>query len=164
MNVLIGTVIIWMAAIWLIAHLKQTQPDKLPEVFSRARMLFIFMLPRVLIGLVGAGFLAALLPAELVEQAFGQSAGVSGVLLGTAFGVITPGGPFTAFAVSAAALKAGAGLGALLAYITSWSVFCLLRTIVYESSFMGARFAAQRVLISLPFVVVLGLLGLYLES
>lgn len=164
MNVLIGTVLIWVIALWLLAKLKREQPDRLPILFMRAKTLFLFILPRVLIGLVGAGFLAALLPTTIVQQAFGPSAGLSGVLLATAVGAITPGGPFTAFAIGAAAFKAGAGLGAILAYVSGWSFVSLIRTISYETSFMGAGFALRRVLISLPFAVLLGIAGLLLEA
>lgn len=164
MNILIGTVLIWIIALWLLAKLKREQPDRLPVLFTRAKALFLFILPRIFIGLVGAGFLAALLPADSVQQAFGRSAGLSGVLLATAFGAITPGGPFTAFAIAAAAYKAGAGLGAILAYVTGWSFVCLIRTISYETSFLGAGFAMRRVLISLPFAVLLGIAGLLLEA
>lgn len=157
MNILIGTVLIWIAAFFAVRHLRRTAPAAMPRLWQQSLQTFLFMLPRVLAGLLGAGFLAALLPAALVDRWFGADAGVTGILLATLFGAVTPGGPFVAFAIGASAIKAGAGAGALVAYVSSWSVVCLLRTISYEVPLMGASFTRIRLLVSLPVPVLLGL-------
>lgn len=125
--------------------------------------MFLFMVPRILAGLIGAGFLAALLPQQMVARAFGAEAGLTGILLGTLFGALSPGGPFVALAIGAAALKAGSGTGALIAYITSWSLFALTRTLSYEVPIMGARFTRLRLLLALPAPILLGLLAHLIE-
>lgn len=157
MNILIGTVFIWGAAIWAVRHLAKTAPSAMPEMVRRARQTFLFMLPRLLVGLVGAGFLAALLPGEFVRNWLSAQSGLQGILLATVFGALTPGGPFVAFAIGASALKAGAGAGALVAYVSAWSVVSLVRTLSYEVPLMGRVFTRTRLLMSLPIPVVLGL-------
>lgn len=156
MNILIGTILIWGAAVFAVRHLQRTAPAEMPQLWRKARRTFVFMLPRVLAGLLGAGFLAALLPAQLVDRWFGAEAGLTGILLATLFGAVTPGGPFVAFAIGASAIKAGAGAGALVAYVSAWSVVCLLRTISYEVPLMGIAFTRTRLLATLPAPVALG--------
>ena len=109
-------------------------------------------------GLIGAGFMAELLPVDQVERIFGEGSGVWGVMLATLFGTLTPGGPFVAFAIGASALKAGAALAPLMAYITAWCVFNLNRTLAYELAFMGRRFTMIRHIISLPVPFLTGVL------
>lgn len=159
MNILIGTILIWAGALWGLHRVRTTAPEQMGTVLAKSRAMFLFMVPRIFAGLVGAGFLAALLPQDMVASAFGADAGLTGVLLGTVFGALSPGGPFVALAIGAAALKAGAGSGALIAYVTSWSLFALTRTLSYELPMMGAGFTRLRFLLSLPVPIVLGLLA-----
>ncbi|MGB0659513.1 MAG: hypothetical protein ACPGNV_04965 [Mangrovicoccus sp.] len=161
MNILIGTVVIWGAALWLLRrHLAKTPQDWL-AIRDRSMDLFLYLLPRIAVGLIGAGFLAEMLPEELVAAHFGTDAGLWGMILATFFGAITPGGPFVAFAIGAAALKAGASIGMLTAYITAWCVICMNRSLAYELPLMGAGFLWPRIALGLPLPFVLGeLVGL----
>ena len=156
MNILIGTVLLAFGATMMLRHLARHQNAALPDVFSRTRQTVLFMVPRIFAGLIGAGFLAALLPVDQVERFFGDSAGLTGVLFATLLGALTPGGPFVAFAIGASALKAGAALAPLMAYVTAWCVFNLNRMLAYEMSFMGRRFTVIRHVISIPVPLVLG--------
>ena len=103
-------------------------------------------------------FMAAVLPVETVETLFGESAGWRGIGLAMVLGGVTPGGPVVAFAIGAAALKAGASDPAVLAYVTAWSIFCLNRLLSYELPLMGARFAKRRILLALPLPLILAAL------
>ncbi|WP_081805503.1 hypothetical protein [Actibacterium mucosum] len=158
MNILIGTILLAIGAATMLRHLSRTQPDALPDIFTRTKQTTTFMVPRIFAGLIGAGFLAALLPVDQVERFFGESAGVTGVLFATLLGALTPGGPFVAFAIGASALKAGAALAPLMAYVTAWCIFNFNRALAYEMSFMGRRFTAIRHIVSLPVPIILGCL------
>ncbi|ARE41643.1 hypothetical protein RGUI_3502 [Rhodovulum sp. P5] len=156
MNILIGTVLLWILALVLLRKLWRESPEHLAPLFARTRKTMTFMMPRVVAGLVGAGFMAELLPVDHIDQYFGDAAGFGGVVLATALGAATPGGPFVAFAIGAAALKAGAAWAPLIAYVTSWSVMNLNRTIAYELPLMGRRFVLLRSAVSLPMPLILG--------
>lgn len=160
MNVLIGTVMIWAAALWTLRHLQRIAPEQLPQVRREARHLFLIMLPRTIIGLTGAGFMAELLPQDQVRALFGPDSGLAGVMLASVVGALVPGGPVVAFAVGAAAVKAGAGLGALMAFITGWSIFSMTRTLTHEAAIMGWSFLGRRLLVSWPAPLVIGVVGL----
>jgi uncharacterized membrane protein YraQ (UPF0718 family) len=111
---------------------------------------FWHLLPRLAVGVIGAGFIAKALPQETVVQWLGPSSGMGGVTLAVLAGAATPGGPVVGFAVGAAALKAGAGLPQAMAFVTAWSLYTINRVVVWEIPTMPPRFAMMRMIVSLP--------------
>jgi hypothetical protein len=91
------------------------------------------------------------MPQEFVTQWLGPSSGVSGVSMAALAGALTPGGPVVGFALGAAALKAGAGLPQVMAFVTGWSLYTINRVLVWEVPTMPMRFIVLRVIVSLPF-------------
>jgi uncharacterized membrane protein YraQ (UPF0718 family) len=162
MSIFLGTALLWAASLWLIYRLWRTDKTLLHTAYRRSLATGAFIAPRISVGLIGAGFLAELLPQDKIAMLFGESAGFSGVVLASLVGPLTPGGPFVAFASGAAALKAGAGEAALISYVTSWSVICLNRDMVYELPMLGARFMRLRWLLSLPAPFILGGIAMHL--
>jgi len=158
MNIVIGTILLWGLAFLMLQRLRRTAPEHIAPVYARAKATMLFMIPRIFVGLVGAGFLAELLPVDQIERYFGEGSGLGGVALASILGAATPGGPFVAFAIGASALKAGAGWAPLMAYITAWSVMNLNRSVAYELPLMGRRFLLVRTAVSLPLPLVLGAL------
>jgi hypothetical protein len=71
-------------------------------------------------------------------------------------GMIAPGGPMVSVPFMVAAAHAGAGLPALVAYMTSWSLFGLQRIIAWEAPLMGRKFVITRVASTLAFPVLAG--------
>ncbi|MCA1998312.1 MAG: hypothetical protein LDL25_00845 [Hyphomicrobiales bacterium] len=112
---------------------------------------FLHLLPRLMIGILGSGFLAHLMPKETVLAWFGPDSGFTGTLLASLAGVLTPGGPVVGYALGAAALKAGADFAQVIAYVTAWSLLTLNRIITWEMPSMPGRLVALRCLVSLPF-------------
>jgi hypothetical protein len=76
---------------------------------------------------------------------------LGGVTLAAFAGALTPGGPVVGFAMGAAALKAGAGLPQVAAFVTGWSLYTMNRVAVWELPTMPPRFVLTRVLVSAPF-------------
>lgn len=109
------------------------------------------LLPRLLIGIVGAGYLARMVPADFVNQWLGSNSGITGVAVATLAGALTPGGPVVGYSLGAAALKAGAGVPQVMAYVTGWSLYTFNRMLVWELPTMPAWFVRVRILVSLPF-------------
>ena len=66
------------------------------EILTHDLSLFGGILPRVLAGCLLGAFIAEILPHEKVSRSLGPESGLKGLLIGTAFGAILPGGPFTA--------------------------------------------------------------------
>ena len=113
-------------------------------------MEFLQLLPRIGIGVIGSGYIAEVLPKALIAPWLGPESGVTGVLLATIGGALTPGGPVVGFAIGAAALKGGAGAPQVIAYSTAWALYAIHRLVLYEVPMMPARVVWLRALASLP--------------
>jgi uncharacterized membrane protein YraQ (UPF0718 family) len=133
--------------------------DGVLEILTHDLALFGGILPRVLAGCLLGAFIAEILPHEKVSRALGPNSGLKGLLIGTAFGAILPGGPFTAYPVAAALLTVGADFGATIAMVVSWTLIGYGRAVAWEIPILGTDFTFWRALISLPIPVLAGALG-----
>ncbi len=120
------------------------------------------MLPRVAAAQVVAGFVWVLLPHERVSALVGPGSGRRGLLIATVSGVITPGGPASAFSLLVLIGGVGADRGILVAYITSWALLGLQRILVWDLPLMGAEFSAMRFLVCLPLPILAGMIARWL--
>jgi uncharacterized membrane protein YraQ (UPF0718 family) len=111
---------------------------------------FIRLLPRIGVGVVGSGFIAEVLPKALMASWLGPQSGLTGVLLATLGGALTPGGPVVGFSIGAAALKSGAGAPQVIAYSTAWALYAIHRLVIWEAPLMPPRIVYLRALVSLP--------------
>jgi uncharacterized membrane protein YraQ (UPF0718 family) len=134
-----------------------------PEVFAEALLgdleLLLGLLPRVVLALSIAALIWFLLPRDRVASLVGQDSGLMGLVIATAAGTVTPGGPSSAYALLAVLAASGADRGALVAYITAWATLGLQRILVWDVPFMGAEFALLRILVSLPLPIIAGLIA-----
>jgi uncharacterized membrane protein YraQ (UPF0718 family) len=129
------------------------------EILTSDLELFGGILPRVLAGCLLGAFLAEILPHEKVSRSLGPESGLKGLLIGTAFGAILPGGPFTAYPVAAALLTVGADFGAIIAMVVSWTLIGYGRVIAWELPILGTDFTLWRIVVSLPIPILAGALG-----
>ena len=111
---------------------------------------FIHIVPRIALGVIGSGYIAAVIPAEFIIGALGPSSGWLGVLTAVVAGAATPGGPVIGFSIGAVALKAGGGTPQVLAYVVAWALFAFQRLVLWEIPFMPAKFVWFRAAVSLP--------------
>jgi uncharacterized membrane protein YraQ (UPF0718 family) len=108
------------------------------------------LLPRIMLGVVGSGYIAALLPQEVVGHWLGKDSGITGLFIAVLGGAFTPGGPVIGFSIGAAALKGGAGTPQVIAYTIAWALFAVQRLTLWEIPVMPQRLVWLRVLGSLP--------------
>lgn len=108
------------------------------------------LLPRIMLGVIGAGYIAALLPQETVGRWLGADSGLLGIAIAAAGGAFTPGGPVIGFSIGAAALKGGAGTPQVIAYTTAWALFAVQRLVMWEIPVMPRRLVVLRIAASLP--------------
>lgn len=124
--------------------------------------LMLLLLPMLAGGLLVAGLIDVLVPKEFVERWLGAQSGLRGILIASAAGSLTPGGPFASFPVVLALYKAGADIGTTVAYVTGWATVALHRAIVWEVPLVGVEFALVRVIVSVPLPIIAGLLARHL--
>ncbi len=118
---------------------------------------FVLLLPRIMIGVVGSGYIAAIMPENLITTWIGPSSGILGITIATLAGALTPGGAVVGFSVGAAALKGGGGAPQVIAYTTAWSLYALTRLINWEVAMMPPRVVWLRAAVSIPLPFLAGL-------
>lgn len=112
---------------------------------------FLNIMPRVALGVIGSGFIAAVIPPEIITSWLGPDTGWLGIATAVVAGAATPGGPVIGFSIGAVAMKSGGGAPQVIAYVTAWALFAFQRMILWEIPFMPARFVWFRAAVSLPF-------------
>jgi hypothetical protein len=112
---------------------------------------FINIVPRIALGVIGSGYIAAIIPPQVIIGWLGPNSGWSGVLAAVIAGAATPGGPVVGFSIGAVALKSGGGAPQVIAYVVAWALFAFQRLILWEIPFMPARFVWFRAAVSVPF-------------
>jgi uncharacterized membrane protein YraQ (UPF0718 family) len=112
---------------------------------------FIGIVPRIALGVIGSGYIAAIIPQEIITGWLGPNSGWLGVATAVVAGAATPGGPVVGFSIGAVALKAGGGSPQVLAYVIAWALFAFQRLLLWEIPFMPARFVWFRAAVSVPF-------------
>ena len=153
---IVSTLVLAVVAVVLavVAYLKDPGLPVL-GVKNGASMLW-FIIPRLVPALIIAGLLQVVVPQEVVQRYFGRESGLRALLVASAAGVLTPGGPMVTVPFMVALAHSGAAMPPLVAYMTSWSLFGMQRIIAWEAPLMGWRFVLVRVVPSLAFPVVAG--------
>jgi len=101
---------------------------------------------------------------ETVEKHFGKESGIRGYMWAVLLAGTTVGGLYVAFPVAYSLYNKGAKLSIIFTYIGA-SAICRVPMTIFEASFMGIKFSAIRLLVSLPLVIISSiLLGDYLEK
>ena len=144
-------ILLWgsVAAVGLIAF--QRGRVVLVSSLREGSLEFINIVPRIALGVIGSGYIAAVIPQEIITGWLGPNSGWFGVLTATIAGAATPGGPVIGFSIGAVALKSGGGTPQVIAYVIAWALFAFQRLILWEIPFMPARFVWFRAAVSLPF-------------
>jgi hypothetical protein len=151
MSALIIDIILWgsVAALGFMAW--QRGRTVLISSAREGTMDFINIVPRIALGVIGSGYIAAIIPPQVITGWLGPNSGWSGVLAAVIAGAATPGGPVVGFSIGAVALKSGGGAPQVIAYVVAWALFAFQRLILWEIPFMPARFVWFRAAVSLPF-------------
>jgi uncharacterized membrane protein YraQ (UPF0718 family) len=144
----------------LLAWLKD--PQLALNGLAGALRMFVRIAPILIPAFIAAGMLQEIMPKETFLRWFGQESGLRGIVLGTLAGAVMPGGPYLIFPVLAVLFKAGGGIGPIIAFVSSWSLVGINRTIVFEIPMMGWQFSVVRILAGIIFPIPLALLARFL--
>lgn len=121
---------------------------------------FAMLVPRMLCALIAAGFIAELIPKSFIAGYLGDDAGLAALPVAALAGLAVPSGPVVLFAIAAVFARSGATPAALVTFITSWSMFALHRTLIYEIPLLGLSFLRFRTLSVLAIPFVAGLMAM----
>jgi len=157
MTFLIVNLLLWV----LVAALALTAAVRSKALFREAASEgvrdFVVLLPRIMIGVVGSGYIAAIMPENLITTWIGPQSGLLGIAIATLAGAITPGGAVVGFSVGAAALKGGGGAPQVIAYTTAWSLYAVTRLINWEVAMMPPNVVWLRAMVSIPLPLLAGI-------
>lgn len=84
-------------------------------------------LPILLLSFVIAGMVQVLIPGDIITKWLGAQTGSKGVLIGCVVGGLVPGSPYAVFPIVAALYKSGAGIGAVVGFVSAWSLWSVSR-------------------------------------
>jgi hypothetical protein len=114
----------------------------------------------LLLGFLIAGLAQVLVPRDLISRWLGAESGIKGILIGCVVGGVVPGAPYAVFPLVASLHQAGAGLGAVVGFVSAWALWSLSRLPV-EIALIGSRPALIRYAVTF---VVPPLAGLAAEA
>src|SRR6185369_5066119 len=97
--------LLWVIAIALGLIAVSRSRKVFRDSVSEGAMDCVRLIPRIMLGVVGSGYIAALLPQDVMGQWFGTDSGAIGIVIAAGAGFLTPGGPVVGFSIGAAALK-----------------------------------------------------------
>lgn len=120
--------------------------------------MIVEIIPLLLFAFIVAGMIQVLLPQELLAKWIGEESGFKGILIGTVAGGLTPGGPYVSLPVVAGLLKAGAGVGTLVAFLTAWSLWAVAR-LPMEIGILGWKFTLVRLACTFFFPPIAGFIA-----
>ncbi len=151
-----------LAVILLIIGYSKGEGQHIAGLKSAMKMT-VDILPMLVFAFIMAGMIQALLPQELLSRWIGEESGIRGILIGTVAGGITPGGPYVSLPLAAGFLRAGAGIGTMVAFLTAWSLWAVSR-LPMEIGVMGWKFTLVRFTCTFFFPPIAGLLAQMLFS
>jgi len=99
------------------------------------------------------GLFEAWVSREFVVSRLGEKSGLKGSVYSFVMGCLIPGPLYLAFPLAGALLRKGISRFNVVLFIGAWSSFKVAEEI-FELHFLGPRFLVLRVLLTVPFVVV----------
>ncbi len=112
----------------------------------------------IVLGFLIAGLMQVLIPKDLIATWLGGTAGVKAVFIGCLVGGLVPGSPYVVFPIVAGFYQAGAGLGAVIGFVTAWSLWSVSRLPV-EMALINPKVALIRYAITFIVPPAAGLLA-----
>lgn len=97
------------------------------------------ILPLLVFAFIIAAMIQVLVPAQLLSCWIGQGSRIKGILIGTVAGDLLPAGPYISLPIVPGLLRSGAGVGTMVAFLISWSLWAVSR-LSMEVGILGWRF------------------------
>ncbi len=114
--------------------------------------------PLLIFAFIIAGMIPILIPQEMIVKWVGVESGFRGILIGSALGGLTPGGPFVTLPIAAGLLRSGASIGTMVAFMTGWSLLAVTR-LPLEVGLLGWKFTLIRLACTFIFPPIAGLIA-----
>lgn len=143
-RLLIATTLLAAAALAMLYRAYAQGEGEGPEALRYAAGYTLKVIPLFFFALIVYFLSQKYFSAAAFSRWIGQEAGWRGLLIGSAAGALVPGGPIVCMTIGAGLLKAGATVGILVAFVTSWALFSISRVPI-ELAILGWKFTLIRV-------------------
>lgn len=127
------------------------------EILGETIVFAVTLSPKILGGVFIAAAIPLLVSNDKIANMVGGERGIWGLGLAAFLGALMPGGPMMVYPLAAGFVVAGVDAGALVAFVTGWSLLNLNRTLIWEMSFLHADFVLLRLSISVILPIICGL-------
>ena len=114
----------------------------------------IKILPPILILM---GLLDVWISEDKIQDHLGKNSGIKGPILSIVLGTAAAGPLFAAFPIALSLGKKGVRTANLVIFLSSWATI-KIPMLIMESSFVGFKFSILRLIITLPFIFLMGYL------
>lgn len=131
-------------------------PDKREVVTASSWEFFIEMIWILPAVMVLMGLFAVWVSKEIVVKYLGETSGIRGIFLAILFGALPTGPLYVAFPVAAVLIKKGAKISNIIIFLSAWACIKIPQEMV-EFQFLGLKFMAARLILTIIFVVIMGL-------
>lgn len=131
-------------------------PNRQTAVIKSSWQIFmemIVILPAVMLLI---GFFAVWVPNEIVIKLLGKTSGIKGIGLSLLFGALPTGPLYIVFPMAAALISKGARVSNMIIFLSAWACIKIPQEMV-ELQFLGVRFMALRLGLTIIFVIMMGL-------
>ena len=155
---LIPTIIMGVIAVILLVIGYQKGGGEHILGLKSAGNILLQIIPLLIFAFIIAGMIPILIPQEMIAKWIGVESGFRGILIGSALGGITPGGPFVTLPIAAGLLRTGASIGTMVAFMTGWSLLAVTR-LPLEVGLLGWKFTLIRLACTFIFPPIAGLIA-----
>ncbi|HEY70264.1 MAG TPA: hypothetical protein G4O08_06755 [Anaerolineae bacterium] len=118
----------------------------------------ISVIPLLIAAFLIAGFTQVLIPPEVIEKWLGAGSGWRGFFIASLAGGLIPGGPYVYYPIAGGLLKAGAGIGVLVSFISAKNLWSISR-LPFEFALLGPRLTLIRYALTFLVPPLLGALA-----
>ena len=112
----------------------------------------IWILPAVMVLM---GLFAVWVSKETIVKYLGKTSGIRGIFLAIFLGALPTGPLYVAFPIAAGLIKKGARISNILIFLSAWACIKIPQEMV-ELQFLGAKFMALRLVLTIVFVIIMG--------
>ncbi|MDP3879203.1 MAG: permease [Dehalococcoidales bacterium] len=118
-----------------------------------------FIWVRLILGITLGGLIQVIIPSNLVAEWLGPTSGLKGILIGSYVGAVISGGPYITLPIVVSIYAAGAGVGPVIALLTSISLLGIQPILAWQIPLLGAKITLVKYAVCLVLPPFIGLAG-----
>ena len=132
-------------------------PDKSPAVISASWAYFKEMMAILPAIMILMGLFVVWVSKEIVIRHLGERSGIKGMLISFVLGALPTGPMYVAFPLVFGLKQKGASISNIVIFLSAWACIKLPQKMV-ELQFLGWKFMAARLILTIIFVTIMGII------